>query len=256
MIATTHKPLIGCTTYRKTSEQTPPIEILGLMPTYLEAIVAAGGIPVMIPLGLQEADLKQILQRMDGVLIPGGGDVEPARYQGQWIPSIYGVDSDRDRVEMLVAQTAVASQKPLLAICRGVQVLNVALGGSLWEDVKDMMPGARRHDYFGSYPRNHLSHNVTIESDSVLARLLGTTETAVNSLHHQGIRRLAEPLQATAVAPDGLIEGVEVTNHPFAIGVQWHPENLMHDVPHMLGLFQGLVDAASVSRSVAFPVDI
>jgi putative glutamine amidotransferase len=245
MIAPTHKPLIGCTTYRKTSDQTPPIDIFGLMPSYLEAIVAAGGVPVMIPLGLSDDNLIDILQQMDGILLPGGGDIEPRVYQGNGHPTVSGIDEDRDRVELTVARTAVAQQKPLLAICRGMQVLNVALGGSLWEDVELLMPQAMHHEFVNSHPRNYLAHMVTIELDSFLARQLGVEETAVNSLHHQGIRRLANPLRATAVAPDGLIEGVEVIDHPFAVGVQWHPENLIHNAPHMLGLFQGLVDAAS-----------
>ncbi|MCA9900513.1 MAG: gamma-glutamyl-gamma-aminobutyrate hydrolase family protein [Ardenticatenaceae bacterium] len=244
MIKMMRKPLIGCTTYHKTSDQNPPIDIYGLMPAYLKAIVAAGGVPVMIPLGLSESDLQEIIQQMDGILLPGGGDIEPSVYQGQGNAKVYGVDTDRDRVEFVVARTAVAQQKPLLAICRGVQVLNVALGGSLWEDVELLMPGAMHHEHLNSHPRSHLAHTVTIEPDSLLAQQLGRTETAVNSLHHQGIRRLAEDLRATAVAPDGLIEGVEVIDHPYAVGVQWHPENLIHNAPHMLGLFRGLVEAA------------
>lgn len=245
MISTLRKPLIGCTTYRKTSDQTPAIEILGLMPAYLNAIVAAGGVPVMIPLGLSDGDLQEIIQQMDGILLPGGGDIEPSVYQGNGHPTVAGIDEDRDRVEFTVARTAVAKQKPLLAICRGLQVLNVALGGSLWEDVELLMPQAMHHEFVHSHPRNHLAHTVTMESDSLLARQLGGTETAVNSLHHQGIRRLADGLRATAVAPDGLIEGVEVIDHPYAVGVQWHPENLIHTETHMLGLFRGLVEAAS-----------
>ena len=244
-MTTTRKPLIGCTTYRKMSDQTPPIDILGLMPSYLDAVVAAGGVPVMIPLGLSHDDLRIVVEQMDGILLPGGGDIEPAVYQGQGHPTVGGIDEDRDRVELFVAQTAVAQQKPLLAICRGLQVLNVALGGSLWEDVELLMPQAMHHEYVNSHPRNYMAHNVSIEPDSLLAKQLGTQETAVNSLHHQGIRRLAEPLRATAVAPDGLIEAVEVKAHPYAVGVQWHPENLIHNAPHMLGLFQGLVEAAS-----------
>jgi putative glutamine amidotransferase len=245
MIATTRKPLIGCTTYRKISDQSPPIDILGLMPAYLDAIVAAGGVPVMIPLGLSDDDLREIIQQMDGILLPGGGDIEPSAYHGEGHPTVGSVDEDRDRVEFTVARTAVAQQKPLLSICRGLQVLNVALGGSLWQDVELLMPQAMHHEHHGSHPRNYLAHTVNIEPDSLLARQLGCTETAVNSLHHQGIQRLADSLRATAVAPDGLIEGVEVIGHPYAVGVQWHPENIIQNAPHMLGLFQGLVEAAS-----------
>ncbi|WP_420628766.1 gamma-glutamyl-gamma-aminobutyrate hydrolase family protein [Candidatus Leptofilum sp.] len=245
MTVITRKPLIGCTTYRKISDQTPPIDLLGLMPAYLDAIVAAGGVPVMIPLGLSADDLREIIQQMDGILLPGGGDIKPSVYQGNGHPTVSGIDEDRDRVELTVARTAISQQKPLLAICRGMQVLNVALGGTLWEDVELLMPQAMHHEFVNTHPRNYLAHDVTIEPDSLLARQLGGTETAVNSLHHQGIRRLADDLRATAFAPDGLVEGVEVIDHPYAVGVQWHPENIIHNAPHMLGLFRGLVEAAS-----------
>jgi putative glutamine amidotransferase len=238
-------PIIGCTTYRKTADQEPPIEILGLMPSYVNAIVAAGGVPVLIPLGLSEVDLLAIFERIDGLLLPGGGDVDPAEYQAHAPELANSIDLDRDRVELLLARTAVAQQKPMLAICRGIQVLNVALGGTLYEDIFELMPGALRHDNYGKRPRNYLAHNVTIQPGSLLARQLGKGETAVNSLHHQGIHRLAPELCATALAPDGLIEAVEVPNHPFALGIQWHPENLIHDDPAMLALFKGLVAAAS-----------
>lgn len=246
----TRKPLIGCTTYRKISDQSPPINIIGLMPAYLDAIVAAGGVPVMIPLGLSGEDLREIVDQMDGILLPGGGDIEPSVYQGNGHPTVSGIDGDRDRVEFVVARTAVSQRKPLLAICRGLQVLNVSLGGSLWEDVELLMPDAMHHEYVNSHPRNHLAHNVSIEPDSLLARQLGFTETAVNSLHHQGIRQLADELRATAVAPDGLIEGVEVIDHPYAVGVQWHPENIIQNAPHMLELFRGLVEAAAAKQPV------
>src|SRR5690606_8818464 len=218
MSAMNRKPLIGCTTYRKQTGDSPALDILGLMPSYLQAIAAAGGVPVMIPLGLSEADLQDVIQQMDGILLPGGGDIDPSVYHGDGHPTVGGIDEDRDRVELVVARTAVAQHKPLLAICRGLQVLNVALGGSLWEDVEQLMPQAMHHEHVHSHPRNHLAHPVTIAPDSLLARQLGITETAVNSLHHQGIRRLADSLRATAVAPDGLIEGVEVIGHPYAIG--------------------------------------
>ena len=207
--------------------------------------MAAGVVPVMIPLGLSEDYLQIIIQQMDGILLPGGGDIEPSVYQGNGHATVSGIDVDRDRVELAVARTAVAQQKPLLAICRGLQVLNVALGGSLWEDVELLMPNAMHHEFVNTHARSYLAHNVNLDPGSLLARQLDTTETAVNSLHHQGIRQLASGLRATAVAPYGLIEGAEVINHPYAVGVQWHPENLIHNAPHMLGLFRGLVEAAA-----------
>lgn len=244
LLSSSHSPLIGCTTYRKTADQNPPIDIIGLMPSYIEAVAAAGGIPILIPLNLSEENLLAIFARIDGLLLPGGGDIDPAVYQGQDHETLFGIDHDRDRVELLLARTAVTHQKPMLAICRGIQVLNVALGGNLYEDVFSYMPHALRHDNFGKKPRNYLAHHVAIQPDSLVARQLGKTDTAVNSLHHQGINRLAEELTAVATAPDGLIEAVEVPGHPYAIGVQWHPEMLIHDDPDMLALFAGLVTAA------------
>lgn len=243
------KPLIGCTTYRKTSEQSPPIDLFGLMPSYIDAITAVGGLPVMIPLGLTERDLSAILNRIDGLLLPGGGDIEPQYYGGHMLETMYGFDEDRDRVELYMARQAVTQRKPLLTICRGTQVLNVALGGTLWEDVKMMMPQAITHDYNRIQPRNFLAHSVDLHPDSLLHRQIGRAQTRVNSLHHQGINRLAAELHAVALAPDGLIEGVEVPGHPYAVGVQWHPENLIADDPAMLTLFAGLVNAAAGSAS-------
>lgn len=239
------RPLIGCTTYRKTADQNPPIEIFGLMPAYVEAVVAAGGIPILIPLGLSDDDLQAIFERVDGLLLPGGGDIDPGFYQGELHESLWGIDRDRDRVEFFMARRAVTQQKPLLAICRGHQVFNVALGGTLWVDVSSQMPDAIKHDNFGRYPRNHIAHNVRLHPGSNLSNCLSGEQVGVNSLHHQGIRDLAPELTAVAVAPDGLVEGVEVVGHPFAVGVQWHPENLIHDDPSMLSLFKALV---AVSR--------
>ncbi|MEJ2750254.1 MAG: gamma-glutamyl-gamma-aminobutyrate hydrolase family protein [Anaerolineae bacterium] len=242
--ASGQRPLIGLTTYHKMADQSPPIEIIGLMPSYIESIVAAGGLPVLIPLGLGDGELTEILTRVDGILLPGGGDIDPSVYGAEAHETMYGIDPDRDRVEIIVARQAVQRRKPLLAICRGHQVLNVALGGTLWEDVKAFMPQAIRHDHFRGFPRNYIAHSVTAVPDSQIAHLMGKTVINVNSLHHQGVRDLAPELRATAVSPDGLVEGTEIPGHPFAVSVQWHPENLIHDDPAMLSLFKGLVDAA------------
>lgn len=239
------RPIIGLSTYRKISAQTPPLPLMALMPTYIEAVTAAGGIPLLIPLGLDEDALSAVLARLDGLILTGGGDIAGEHYHSEHADFIFDVDADRDRVELFLAREAVARRKPLLAICRGHQMLNVALGGTLYEDVMEWMPGAIKHDFFGVFPRNHQAHAVAIQPGSKLADTLGRRETSVNSLHHQGIRDLAPGLAATAHAPDGLIESVEVVDHPFGLGVQWHPENLVHDDPVMLSLFRALVDAGA-----------
>ncbi|RMG95772.1 MAG: gamma-glutamyl-gamma-aminobutyrate hydrolase family protein [Chloroflexi bacterium] len=242
-------PIIGCTTYHKVVrnlEYGRSLDIIGLMPSYINAIIAAGGIPLLIPLGLDEDALLQIFSRIDGLLLPGGGDINPRLYHGSHDETIRGVDHERDRTELFLARLAVNQKKPLLAICRGHQVLNVALGGTLWEDVMARMPGAIKHDYYYTtdHPRNHVAHSVLLEGNSRIAQIVGTAEIGVNSLHHQGIRDLAPELVAVGKAPDGLIEAVEVPDHPFAIGVQWHPENLVQDDRRMLALFEALVGVA------------
>jgi putative glutamine amidotransferase len=243
------RPLIGCATYRKQVEQTPPIQVYGLMPAYTAAIVAAGGLPVMIPLGLDEDALHAILQRLDGILLPGGGDVEPNRYGGNHAHrTLRDVDDVRDQAELLLVRHAIAQEKPLLAICRGVQIFNVALGGSLWEDVAEHMPGAIIHDYYHKHGRDFLAHEVRLQPNSRLAQILGPEDLAVNSLHHQGIRDLASAISAAATAPDGLVEGVEISGHPFAVGVQWHPENLLEVQPRMRHLFEGFIIASANGR--------
>ncbi|MDX1662716.1 MAG: gamma-glutamyl-gamma-aminobutyrate hydrolase family protein [Candidatus Promineifilaceae bacterium] len=239
-------PLIGCTTYHKPVAQTPPIDVYGLMPAYTEAIRAAGGLPVLIPLGLSEEELQGVINRLDGILLPGGGDIEPGCYGGNsGDPLVRDIDCERDRVEIAAVRLAVAAGKPLLAICRGLQMLNVALGGSLWEDIRHHMPNAGDHDHYRRRGRDFLAHEVTVIPNSHLNRALGQERVQVNSLHHQGIRVLAPTLRAVATAPDGLIEAVEVVEHPFAVGVQWHPENLLQNSPVMLGLFRDFVRAAA-----------
>ncbi len=247
----TERPLIGCGTYRKTVDQTPPIEVYGLMPAYVNAVRAAGGIPILIPLGLDADEVRALLARVDGLLLPGGGDVGPAHYGGNdRDPTVRDIDDARDRAEFLLIEHALEQAKPLLAICRGLQIFNVALGGSLWEDVHHHMPGAMAHDYFRQKGRDFLAHDVTITPGSLLARALALTEerSPVNSLHHQGIRRLAPGLRAVATAPDGLIEAVEVPDHPFALGVQWHPENLVATMPPMRSLFHSFVKTAATGN--------
>jgi putative glutamine amidotransferase len=235
------KPLIGLTTYRKRSKDTNS-PLYGLMLSYVRAVAGAGGIPLLIPLNVGDEDLPDVLARLDGLLLPGGGDIDPHYYGGQPHDLVAEVDDERDRVELGLARLAVNMETPLLAICRGHQVLNVALGGTMYEDVASQMPGAIRHDYDGE--RTSLPHTVSLLPGTKLAALLEREETPVNSIHHQGLNALAPELVVSALAPDGLVEGVEVPGHPFAIGVQWHPENLLEVQPVMGNLFTSLVRAA------------
>lgn len=234
-------PLIGLTTFRQVDPYGQPQ--LAIKEAYVRALSAAGAAPLLIPLGLPEATLDNIIAGLDGVLFTGGGDVHPEHYGGQMHPLVDEVDLDRDRVEIYLVKQTIESGMPFLGICRGLQVINIALGGTLYEDILDQRPGALHHQYYPNWPRDYLTHEVCIETDSRLHRIVGNEKLAVNSLHHQGIRQLAPPAKPTAFAPDGIIEAIELPAHPYGLAVQWHPEWLpAHS--SMQAIFQDFVAAA------------
>ena len=243
-------PLIGLTSYRHLNPYGLPLH--SITEAYVRAVSNAGAIPILIPLGLPEETLYKLLRRLDGVLFTGGGDVAPERYGSQPHVLVDDVDIDRDRVEIYLLQRTLEQGLPFMGICRGLQVINVALGGTLFEDILDQRPDSLKHRYYPDWPRNYLAHSVQVAEDSCLGQILGAPNMQVNSLHHQGIRELATPLQATAIAPDGLIEAFELADHPFGIAVQWHPESLQEH-PSMQSLFREFVRAAdgkSPDRSI------
>ena len=245
-------PLIGLTTYNVTLDRKPPVQINGVLTHYNNAVMAAGGLPVMLPINTDKQQLASLLDRLDGLVLVGGGDMDPRHY-GQAIAhdTVAGIDAARDEMELYLSCEALARDMPILAICRGHQVLNVAMGGTLWQDIESMMPNGQQHSWFGqNRPRNETPHRVTIAADSKLAQLLGTTDAAVNSIHHQGIDKLADGLVATAFAPDGLIEAFELPSRHFVVAVQWHPEAIVADIPAQRGIFSGFVDAARDRMSV------
>lgn len=240
----TQKPLIACTAYRITL----PIndqEGMALSAAYTQAIINAGGIPLMVPLGLDPNAWLQIFNMVDGVMLPGGGDVLPASYNHPVETQLRGADADRDMFEIWLAQAAIAQEKPLLGICRGHQVINVALGGTLWQDIPSQQPSDTMHDTQGLPARSHISHTATVDPDSRLGRSLQEREVSVNSIHHQAIQELGKGLRVTAVSSDEIIEGVELPDHPFAVGVQWHPEWLVQKDPVHRRLFASFLQAAS-----------
>lgn len=234
-------PIIGITTSHISNSAATPI--LGVSESYLKAVESAGGLPVMIPLILSDSELDELLPRLDGVLLPGGGDIDPSLFNGRPHSEVYGIDADRDRVEIHLVRRAAELDKPFFGICRGIQVINVALGGSLYTHIADQHPGAQRHDYYPNFPREHLAHSVQVLAGSRLSSILGGTQTDTNSLHHQGIDQTAPNLTQVAWAPDGMIEAVELSGHRFGLGVQWHPENLQA-YPAMRSLFRNFVQAA------------
>jgi putative glutamine amidotransferase len=213
------------------------------------AIERAGGLPVLIPSGLQQATLRQIYERLDGILVPGGGDINPAQYGAPAHALTTGIDLARDKAESQVIRWAVADNRPVFGICRGNQMINVALGGTLIQDVPSETGTLIRHDYRPTeIPLMHDAHIVTLDPDSRLAHILGAAEVPVNSLHHQAVDQVAPGMQVVARGSDGIIEALEMPNKRFVLSVQWHPENLIDD-PAMLALFEAFVAACEPVRA-------
>ena len=215
--------------------------------TYCEAVAAAGGLPVLVPLQEEESVARALLSRLDGLLLAGGGDVAPAAYGRGGARGPVRVDARMDRVESRWLRWAIADDTPVLAICRGIQVLNAALGGTLVLDIATDRPGSLAHQRVDQ-PRGAATRNVEVAAGTHLARIVGPGELAMNSLHHQAIDRLAPGLLATANAPDGIIEAAEVPDRAFVVAVQWHSEEMWRDASRHFALFQAFVAATRQRR--------
>ncbi|MBI5304439.1 MAG: gamma-glutamyl-gamma-aminobutyrate hydrolase family protein [Chloroflexi bacterium] len=242
------KPLIGIPTRTlKASDCIDGIPRFGMNETYTRAIARAGGAPVLIPLNLSDDTLRAIFARLDGVLFPGGVDVHPNVYGESVEPFCGEIDPARDTVELNLAQWALAEQKPILGICRGIQLINIAAGGSLHQDIDAQVANPLRHPHQKGNPYNYLAHAVEIDPRSTLGRALGATQVQVNSLHHQALKQVAPGFHIVARAPDGIVEGIEADNGNFAVAVQFHPEWLQDDDARMLELFRAFVTASNGS---------
>ncbi|MFQ5578325.1 MAG: gamma-glutamyl-gamma-aminobutyrate hydrolase family protein, partial [Anaerolineae bacterium] len=217
-----NSPVIGIPCRHDTSGRYTGRPINAQNTAYTRAIIWAGGIPVLIPLELDEAALRTVYKLCGGILLTGGGDVNPHLYRQSPHPSIQDVQAERDRVEITLARWAAADCKPLLGICRGIQVMAVAVGGTLVQDIPSQVGAAVRHDNFydnDGYARDYLAHPVHLNSESRLAQLLQTETLPVNSLHHQAIQALPEPYQIVGRAADGVPEALDLPEHPFFCGV-------------------------------------
>ena len=212
------KPLIGLTPIDDTAR-----ESLWMLPGYMQGLEAVGGIGVMLPLTDDAAVLKELVAKMDGILLTGGNDVAPALYGEPKEPFCGENDPLWDRMETRLIELALQADKPVFGICRGLQILNAVLGGTLYQDLKTQTGTEICHSMDKPYDRT--VHEVTILPDTPLAELYGPGALAVNSRHHQGIKTLAPALRAQATAPDGLIESVYLPGYRFVQAVQWHPEH-------------------------------
>lgn len=228
-------PLIGVAAQYRTVGDLMRYKIWGLLEPYIQALENAGANVVIIPPQAQN-QLPGVLKKLDGVLLPGGIDVDPSRFGEEPIAELGEVNLERDGLEIYLAQYAAQNGLPLLGICRGIQVLNVALGGSLYQDLPSQ--GFKVLQHYQKSEAPVLAHSVEQVGQSPLNKLFAE-RFRVNSYHHQALKDLAPGLRQVAVAPDGVTEAVQLESHPFFFGVQWHPELL----PEQWGIFKTFVEA-------------
>lgn len=220
----------------------------GINQSYVRALVNAGCAPLLIPLLEDQSRLRAIYERLDGIVFPGGADVAPGEYGEAPIGDLNVIEPPRDHTELTLARWAFADDLPVLGICRGQQVLNVALGGSLWQDLRHQAATSVDHSDADGRARNALMHRVRLDPDSRLAQLIDETEIRVNSLHHQAVKSIAPALRVTGKSDDDVIEALESAERRFMIAVQWHPEEI-DGLPWVQRLFVGFARAASATHA-------
>lgn len=209
---------------------------------YSRAILHCGGAPLLIPVAQDSASLKSILQRLDGVILSGGPDIHPRFYGENPLPGLGEIDEELDLTELALARQVLEADLPVLAICRGIQMLNICLGGTLYQDIANQVTNPLSHQQKAD--KRTLSHTVQVEAGSLLHDLVATDTLWVNGKHHQALKEVAAGLKVCGRAPDGVIEAVEHPGKSFVLGVQWHPEGTWERDPHAEKLFAALVAAA------------
>ena len=213
-----------------------------------EAILRAGGLPIMLPHLREESDIDQIADRIAGLFSAGGYDIDPTLFGEEPHPNLGVIIPARDEFELALVRKMLELGKPILAICRGAQILNIAAGGDMYQDITTQIDG-QLLQHQQKAPRSHGSHFVHVQPDSLLHRLTGVEQLKVNSRHHQANRLVPEPLLVSGTASDGVIESIESKEHRFVLGLQWHPENMAAagDAPS-LRIFEGFVEACLIKE--------
>jgi putative glutamine amidotransferase len=247
------KPIIGICTNYSSDENVGLITDLGMRSQewdliahdYVKAVEMAGGAPLIIPVTTRAENIEPVLRILDGIIFTGGSDIDPQCY-GELVQfKLQGIEPVRDEHEIKLAKMVLADADiPVMGICRGMQLINVVRGGTLYQEL-----GSQRKNEFNHcmemYPKHYPAHDVTFEDKSFLKSVFGKAAIGVNSLHHQGIKTLAQGFAVTAVAPDGLAEGIELTGDRCIFGVQFHPEMMIDNDPELLKLFEAFVKKCS-----------
>lgn len=238
------QPLIGITVTQDTPANSQAIDRISV--DYTRAITRAGGSPVLLPTDFPVDELENLRDRLDGILLSGGGDIDPIRYRGKQDPHLIMVSDQRDELEIGLAKLAARTNWPIFGICRGVQVMNVTLHGTLYMHLPSQINSHLDHNTPYDQGRDMIAHEVTIEAGTRLSEIIGRKSLPANSFHHQATRVVAQGLKVNARAGDDVVEGLELPDHRFFLGVQWHPECL-HDYPEHQALFKAFVEAARPS---------
>ncbi|WP_430790652.1 gamma-glutamyl-gamma-aminobutyrate hydrolase family protein [Virgibacillus flavescens] len=233
------KPLIGVTSSMELNESNYYVNA-----DNIKAITAAGGLPVILPHMEGEGAITQIAQKIDGLYLTGGYDIDPTLFGEEPHPNLGVIIPSRDKFELVLIKKMIELGKPILAICRGCQILNIAMGGDMYQDIYAQTKRSNLHQHQQNAPGYHGSHFVSVVKDSLLNRLTGLERFKVNSFHHQANREVTDPLIISGRANDEIIEAIESTKHSFVLGLQWHPEKMVKsgDITS-LKIYQGFVES-------------
>lgn len=214
---------------------------------YVEAILGAGGYPVLLPGSANLSTVEPYLKKIQGLLLSGGVDVDPYHFNEEPAPGLGEIVPERDAFEIMLVKAALKEHMPVLGICRGIQVMNIAYGGTIIQHIPARAEKSLKHAQ--SAPRYHSTHSITVAEGTKLYRLFGSGKVRVNSFHHQAVKKLAPGFKVSAKAPDGIIEAIESTKHKFVLGVQWHPECMITHDTNARVLFQAFVKAVIESAA-------
>nr|WP_320025267.1 gamma-glutamyl-gamma-aminobutyrate hydrolase family protein [uncultured Acetobacterium sp.] len=234
-----NKPLIGILPLYDSDKQS-----IWMYPGYTEGIARAGGIPIILSILDQDKDIEAIADRLDGFVFSGGQDVDPLQYGEVMLECCNEIYPPRDDLEIKLLEAVMKRDKPVFGVCRGLQLINVALGGTLYQDINKQMKRDQKIQHFQQNNYEYPVHEVTVEKNSKLSEIVGSDKIRVNSMHHQGINHLSSRLIATASSNDSLVEAIEIPELSFGLAVQWHPEFLWRDDERTLSILQAFVEAA------------
>lgn len=236
-------PLIGVTAELKSNN-------FSLHENYVEALLNTGSMPIVLPYTSNLQQIKEIVGRIDGLMLTGGTDVDPGMFGEEPQPGLQQIDPRRDQFEEMLILESLQQDLPIFAICRGQQILNVVAGGTLIQNLY-VLPNVLQHHQFA--PRNHCSHEIEIAPETKLSNMISDRRWKVNSFHHQSVKDPAPGFRVAAVSSDGITEAIESEYHRYVMGVQWHPSDLLDQDPLALQLFTIFVQACKKSLTPTVP---